>query len=402
MDKRDIHNRKRHLECALIRLDSRVKNKRNKELILKFHDENFSKGLSLDRVLFYLNRLMVIDGILDMSFEDVTKADIMRLVGIIEKNDDYAAWTKANYKTTIKRFFTWLAGDDEPPECVKWLRCNLSSRKRKLPDDLLSESDIKRMVDVCSNPRDKAMIITLYEGGFRVGEFLNIRLKDLVFCDHGVKIQVHGKTGSRRVLLIDSLPYLSTWINSHPNQKDRDSYLWVSIQSHRSKDNICYRTFNKLLVDIAKAAGVDKKVNPHNYRHSRASHLAMILTEAAMCKYFGWAIGSDMPAVYVHLSGKDIDEAILRMHGIVKEEEKDGVFGFRACPRCKVKNSLSDDFCVQCRLALNPKAASEVEENEKQFLRMITPQMIEEMINRKFEELKQKNQENITQLQVDH
>ncbi|MEA3378864.1 MAG: hypothetical protein U9Q69_04460 [Nanoarchaeota archaeon] len=47
---------------------------------------------------------------------------------------------------------------------------------------------------------------------------------------------------------------------------------------------------------LFKEAGVDKKHNPHTFRHSRASYLANYLTEFQMNQYFGWVQGSDMPS----------------------------------------------------------------------------------------------------------
>lgn len=43
------------------------------------------------------------------------------------------------------------------------------------------------------------------------------------------------------------------------------------------------------------------------------------LTEAQMNVYFGWVQGSDMPGVYVHLSGRDVDDAILKANGIINK-----------------------------------------------------------------------------------
>jgi len=41
------------------------------------------------------------------------------------------------------------------------------------------------------------------------------------------------------------------------------------------------------------------------------------LTEAQIDAYFGWIQGSDMPSIYVHLSGRDVDDAVLKANGIV-------------------------------------------------------------------------------------
>jgi hypothetical protein len=43
--------------------------------------------------------------------------------------------------------------------------------------------------------------------------------------------------------------------------------------------------------------------------------MANPLTEFQMNHYFGWTQGSNMPSTYVHLSGKDLDGAILKMNG---------------------------------------------------------------------------------------
>lgn len=73
---------------------------------------------------------------------------------------------------------------------------------------------------------------------------------------------------------------------------------------------------------IAKKAGISKQIHPHLFRHSRATYMANYLTEAQMNVYFGWAQGSDMPGVYVHLSGRDVDDAILKANGVIEKEEQ--------------------------------------------------------------------------------
>jgi len=55
-----------------------------------------------------------------------------------------------------------------------------------------------------------------------------------------------------------------------------------------------YKSFANILKDLAKKAGIKKKVNPHNFRHSRATHLAGKLPEAVMKEFFGWAQSSKM------------------------------------------------------------------------------------------------------------
>jgi len=105
-------------------------------------------------------------------------------------------------------------------------------------------------------------------------------------------------------------------------------------------------------------ANVKKAVNPHNFRHSRATYLANYLTEAQMCEYLGWTQGSDQPATYVHLSGRDTDDAILKIHEIKRDSKEKGKkeLKLEKCPRCFHINLPTDRFCSLCGNALNEEA----------------------------------------------
>ena len=61
---------------------------------------------------------------------------------------DYSAWTKHDYKVCLKRFYKWLKGNDEVyPDEVKWIKTTLKRNQTLLPDDLLTEEEVKRVVD---------------------------------------------------------------------------------------------------------------------------------------------------------------------------------------------------------------------------------------------------------------
>lgn len=127
---------------------------------------------------------------------------------------------------------------------------------------------------------------------------------------------------------------------------------------------LSYSRARTLLKNLADKAEIDKKVNPHAFRHSRATHLANHLTEAQMCEWFGWVQGSDVPAKYVHLSGRDVDNALLKMHGI-KEPEEDEVLKPQNCPQSGETNPATNKFCSTCGTILDEEKADEIIEKEK-------------------------------------
>lgn len=390
MDEFDIHNRKRNLERTIERVRHSSKlSATNKRLIFDFHDECFSNGLSLDRVLFYLNRLSRIAEWLDKDFRKATKQDIKSLVTKIELTEGYREWTKSGYKVAIKRFYKWLEGSEEGyPDKVRWIKTAVKNSRSKLTN-LLSREDVKKLVAAASCIRDRALISALYESGCRIGELLNIRLKDMDFDDYGIVIMVNGKTGPRRVRVISSVPHLSNWIENHPNRGSPNAPLWVNTGTTNHNKMMKYSAARKMLVETADRAGIEKPVNPHNFRKARATHLASKLTEAQMKEYFAWVQGSDMASIYVHLSGRDVDSAILRIHGKLAEaEEKKGEeLRTKKCPRCYHENSPEAQFCNRCRLPLDEKAALELEKRKRELTSLMTPEIIEKMIEEKVKQM---------------
>ncbi|MCI0564101.1 MAG: hypothetical protein MN733_36965 [Nitrososphaera sp.] len=123
-----------------------------------------------------------------------------------------------------------------------------------------------------------------------------------------------------------------------------------------SKNRACF-----ILQRLARVAGIKKRVNPHVFRHSRATYLANHLTEAQMKEYFGWIQASDMAAVYVHLSGRDVDNAVLKVYGITKEQETEkSILTPKTCDRCQLRNPSDNKFCSRCGITLDTETMNQI------------------------------------------
>ena len=243
----------------------------------------------------------------------------------------------------------------------------MKRKDKKLPEELIVPDEVKEMAEAANNLRDKAIVLTLYESGARPGEFLNVKIKHIVFDKYGALVMLQGKTGMRRIRLVASVPALSAWLNVHPFKDDKEAWLWCGLSPVNKGERLSYDGLKNMLSDIAKKAGIKKHVNPYNFRHSRATELAKSLTEANLCAIMGWVQGSKQAATYVHLSQRDTDEAILNMYGLLDKEEKEGEKLMAVkCPRCHQNNSPGSRFCFYCGMALDVKAAMEAEEKDKQ------------------------------------
>ncbi len=143
---------------------------------------------------------------------------------------------------------------------------------------------------------------------------LNIRLKDILFDSKGAKVILRGKTVERVTRVIAYVSLLKQWLSIHPFKDDLNAYLWLSEASNHKWKPIGLRSAEKFFEETMKRAGIKKQTRLYILRHSRATHLANKLTEAQMCAYFGWQLGTKVVQKYIHLSGVRTDDALLDKH----------------------------------------------------------------------------------------
>jgi site-specific recombinase XerD len=338
----------------------------NEALLREYRRDKELNGMSAatqQRNLSYLKILA--EHAEDKRFEEMDESDVKEMVEWVHDRD-LADETVDTYKKAIRSLWKWMSDGDETPEAIEWIQLNNSNGNGTLPKDLLSKEDIENQVDAAKNPRDKALIYMLYETGARIGELIDLTVGDIEDRKNGKKVVIEGKTGARRLPLVESVPHLNNWLNKHPSP-EKDAPLWCKIQQGNPDDQLGYRYIReKILKKNMERADIDKPSNPHHYRHSRASYLATELKEAQLCEWFGWVQGSDVPARYVHLSGRDIDNAYDEMHGLYEPDDDEKTPDVVECDRCQELNEPSASFCMRCGFALDQETAAEVEEQTEQ------------------------------------
>ena len=342
------------------RLHKKNISERNKKIILDFIKKRSQEGISKRRLDKYENVLSELAKFVKIDLDKVTEKELREFIGWLDNESNLKEWTKISYKAVIKTFYRYY-NDGELPKMCKFIQMNRKKVEKKLPEDIWSEEEINKLIEATREPFWKAFISVGYESGARLGELLNMRIKDVKFTDFGARIRLDGKTGVREIPIIKSVPYLATFLKLHPYKNDPEAWLWI----RSNGEKIGYAGVRFQLRKIVEKAGIKKRCNPHLlFRHSRATQLANYLTESQLKQYFGWTQDSDMASVYIHLSGRDIDNAVLGMYGLVKKKEEEIKNGLPIkCYRCGFSNEPNAQFCSNCGLPLNEKSA--MEEMEK-------------------------------------
>ncbi|MHC4504205.1 MAG: tyrosine-type recombinase/integrase [Planctomycetota bacterium] len=331
--------------------------------ILAFMSYLQVEGLKPDSIAGYATTLRRLASVCPGNeFLYLEREDVQEVILALQR-EGYRTSTMNLFRTRFLRFQRWLRQEHGYPEDYPY-------SLRYGPEDLPTQEDVDKMVAAASGPRDRALVVVLYESAARLGELIGLRMGSVEHIAPSLKIHVDGKTGKRPIMLVNAVPLLAAWMGYHPLRDRADAPLWISTGTRRNGKAHFERTgeFHSLsgssvydiLRKLGERAGVKKRVNPHAFRHARATELARHLKEPELRAYMGWTPGSSMPGIYVHLSGRDTDAAILAAHEVEATGSSKGLSRPRPCPSCGDINSGGARSCLRCRQPLAGEATGPV------------------------------------------
>jgi len=184
--------------------------------------------------------------------------------------------SQARILSGIKAFYKYLLMEDviqtDPSELLESPKI-----RRKLPDTL-SYEEINKIIAALdlSKPegmRNKAILETLYGSGLRVSELTELKLSNLYLDIEFIKVT--GKGNKERLVPIGSeaIKALKLWIENvrvhNPIKKGEEDYVFLNRRGTRLSRQIIFLTIK----DLAEIVGLKKKISPHTFRHSFATHL---------------------------------------------------------------------------------------------------------------------------------
>ena len=309
--------------------------------------------------------------------KNITKDDVENYV--IERRNNCSPFTVQGDILELKLFLRWLM-----PEREKELfTFKMKKPKRSLPvDKLITRKDIQALVQACDTQRDRALIMLLWDSGARLNEIMNLNLDQVEFDKYGAVVIVDGKTGRRRLRLVDCVPDLQAWVNMHSMKDVPNAPLFLTYNRYGlGTKRLNFRTVENRLKNLAAKLKMTKNIHPHAIRHARLTDLVKSegnkkgFSEMELRILAGWEKNSTMPEIYVHLSGADVERKILTNAGLIEatdQEIRENALNPQQCPRCKTLNAHDTKYCSSCSFVLDIRTAKEIQNYEKQI-----PQLIE-------------------------
>lgn len=297
-------------------------------------------------------------------FTEISRSEIEDY--FLHRRQTVSQTTTHNNFIALRNFYNFLKKEYDISEN---LFQNIKTKKPKnnLPvEELILPEDVRSLVASANTQRNRALVMLFWDSGARIGEILGLNINHVSFDKYGGVLIVSGKTGMRRIRLIDSVPDLQLWLNQHPDRDNPQAPLFITDRKQEGQfKRLDPQSVNTLLIGLAKKAGIKKKVHPHAFRHGRLTDLAKRgFNEMELRIFAGWEKSSAMPATYLHLSGADIEKKILQKNGIIEDDVKEREKELKPveCPRCKKNNPVGAKYCNICSMILDRKLAIEVQD----------------------------------------
>ena len=197
--------------------------------------------------------------------------------------------------SAIKLFYLLTVHQPMKFRFIKYARKN-----KKLPQPL-DMSEIKLIIDNCTNIKHKAIIYLLYGCGMRIGEVINLRVNDI--DSKKMIINIIGAKGNkdRQVMLsIETLELLRKYYTQYkPNQFLFNGQFDIQYSE---------RSINQFLKKYASISGIRKNVHAHLLRHSFATHLLENGTDIRIIQKLLGHSSSKTTEIYTHVTSALISQ----------------------------------------------------------------------------------------------
>ncbi len=225
--------------------------------------------------------------------------------------------SQARIISGLKSFFNYLVFEDyrsdNPMDLIEPPKIG-----RKLPDTL-SEDEINQLIQAIdlSKPegeRNRAMLETLYGCGLRVSELISLKISDLFFDEDFIKVT--GKGEKQRFVPISQInkKYITIYRNqirvSQKIQRGHDDILFLNRRGRQLTRAMIFT----IIKQLAKKIGITKKISPHTFRHSFATHL---LENGADLRAIQQMLGHESittTEIYVHVDRSHLTQVMNEFH----------------------------------------------------------------------------------------
>ncbi|MFA5618918.1 MAG: site-specific tyrosine recombinase XerD [Weeksellaceae bacterium] len=274
------------------------------------------KNLSQNTIEAYIRDIRKLEDFSENTPLTIGRSDVNEFI-YQYAGQNYSERSQARLISSLKSFFAYLQWeewrDDNPVELLESPKL-----PQKLPN-VLSEEEIDLLIAQIdlSRPegeRNRAILETLYGCGLRVSELTELKISDLFFMENFIRVT--GKGNKQRLIPISN--YTIKMINFYKDevrvhaavQKGFEDHLFLNRRGRKLTRVMIFT----IIRNLKEKAGIKKKISPHTFRHSFATHL---LKHGADLRSIQLMLGHESittTEIYTHLDDSQLRDTILQFH----------------------------------------------------------------------------------------
>ena len=294
----------------------------NESILDYSHYLKIERGLSSHTIQNYIRDVKKLISFIDKKKITSTpieiKEDLIQQF-IYEIAKEISPRSQARIISGLRSFFDYLIFENyrasNPTDLIETPKIGV-----KLPDTL-SEQEINSLISAidlskAEGERNRAMLETMYSCGLRVSELIDLKISDLFFDEGFIKIV--GKGNKERFVPIHSSAqnYIMLYMNEIRSHLSIKKGFQDTLFLNRRGKSLSRQMIFMILKALAIKINLNKKISPHTFRHSFATHL---LKNGADLRAIQQMLGHESittTEVYVHLDTSYLKKIVEKYHPI--------------------------------------------------------------------------------------
>ena len=237
--------------------------KNNTKILNKFISSKEIEGCSNRTLNYYKDNINKMFDAVNLPVNEITTEILRNYLADYKSNSKAGMVTIDNIRRTLSSFFAWLENEDYIVKSpVRRIHKVKTTRKVK---ETLTDENLEKLRDTCSNVRDLAILELLISTGMRVGELTRLNISDMNFQERSCIVLGKGNSEREVYFSAKSKMYIKKYLET---RTDNNEALFVSLIKPYNRLGIS--GIEILIRNLGKEANINK-IHPHKFRRTMAT-----------------------------------------------------------------------------------------------------------------------------------
>ncbi len=237
--------------------------KNNTNILNKFISSKEIEGCSNRTLNYYKDNINKMFDAVKLPVNEITTEMLRNYLADYKNNSNAGMVTIDNMRRTLSSFFAWLENEDYIVKSpVRRIHKVKTTRRVK---ETLTDENLEKLRDTCSNVRDLAILELLISTGMRVGEITRLNISDMNFQERSCIVLGKGNSEREVYFSAKSKMYIEKYLKT---RIDNNEALFVSLIKPYNRLGIS--GIEIAIRNLGKQANINK-VHPHKFRRTMAT-----------------------------------------------------------------------------------------------------------------------------------